>query len=297
MAEHHGANPLRPLSLGGAAFHLEFPVVTRGGGARPGTHSPARAAGRPGFRARPCARRRTVHCRVACRNARRAGAPAGSLPEPGRALEILQTRPFDLVISDFRMPDMNGEHFHQALAKINPALARRVIFLTGDVVNEETQALSGHHRQSSSGQALPTGPAGSRHHRSPLRPDIRASLAESYQNVAAVYDRRIFLHGDVQLPIAFICSFTSLENVTKLVHYGDCQYARSQDQAFRAPGTGGAKRGKSHDLPAWPAGGRALRAKPRKPRNRLAVDPSLRVQLRYDPVEPLTEEEFPAQFR
>jgi len=39
------------------------------------------------------------------------------------------------------------------------------------------------------------------------------------------------------------------------------------------------------------------KAKARKPRNRLTVDPSLRVQLSYDPVEPLTEEEFPARFR
>ncbi|MGA2543580.1 MAG: type II toxin-antitoxin system Phd/YefM family antitoxin [Verrucomicrobiota bacterium] len=39
------------------------------------------------------------------------------------------------------------------------------------------------------------------------------------------------------------------------------------------------------------------RAKAKKRRNRLAVDPSLRVQRRYDPVEPLSEEEFPARFR
>jgi antitoxin (DNA-binding transcriptional repressor) of toxin-antitoxin stability system len=39
------------------------------------------------------------------------------------------------------------------------------------------------------------------------------------------------------------------------------------------------------------------RAKAKKRHNHLAVDPSLRVQLRYDPVEPLTEEEFPVQFR
>jgi antitoxin (DNA-binding transcriptional repressor) of toxin-antitoxin stability system len=39
------------------------------------------------------------------------------------------------------------------------------------------------------------------------------------------------------------------------------------------------------------------RAKAKKPRNRLAVDPSLRVRLRFDPAEPLTEGEFPAQFR
>ncbi len=39
------------------------------------------------------------------------------------------------------------------------------------------------------------------------------------------------------------------------------------------------------------------KAKVRKRRNRLAVDPLLRVQLRYDPAEPLTEEEFSTQFR
>jgi CheY-like chemotaxis protein len=37
------------------------------------------------------------------------------------------------------MPVMNGEAFHRALSKTNPDLARRVIFLTGDVVNNETQ--------------------------------------------------------------------------------------------------------------------------------------------------------------
>jgi antitoxin (DNA-binding transcriptional repressor) of toxin-antitoxin stability system len=35
----------------------------------------------------------------------------------------------------------------------------------------------------------------------------------------------------------------------------------------------------------------------KKRRNRLAVDPSLRVRLRYDPVEALAEDEFPAGFR
>jgi CheY-like chemotaxis protein len=58
---------------------------------------------------------------------------------PVRALQMLQSSPFDLVISDFRMPVMNGEQFYHALARKNPALAGRVIFLTGDVVNEETQ--------------------------------------------------------------------------------------------------------------------------------------------------------------
>ena len=39
------------------------------------------------------------------------------------------------------------------------------------------------------------------------------------------------------------------------------------------------------------------KVKATKRRNRPAVDPSLRVRLRFNPVEPLTEEEFPAKFR
>lgn len=35
----------------------------------------------------------------------------------------------------------------------------------------------------------------------------------------------------------------------------------------------------------------------KKSRNRLATDPSLRVQLNYDPAEPLAEEEFPTQLQ
>jgi CheY-like chemotaxis protein len=51
---------------------------------------------------------------------------------------LLRSSSFDLIISDFRMPVMNGEQFYHALARMNPGLARRVIFLTGDVVNEQT---------------------------------------------------------------------------------------------------------------------------------------------------------------
>jgi prevent-host-death family protein len=39
------------------------------------------------------------------------------------------------------------------------------------------------------------------------------------------------------------------------------------------------------------------RAKAKNPRNRLEVDPALRVRLRYDPAEPLSEGEFPARLR
>lgn len=59
--------------------------------------------------------------------------------EPEKALELLEDECFDLVVSDYRMPGMNGQGFYKALMAVRPELARRVIFLTGDLQSDETQ--------------------------------------------------------------------------------------------------------------------------------------------------------------
>jgi CheY-like chemotaxis protein len=59
---------------------------------------------------------------------------------PARALELLQKQPFDLILSDIRMPEMDGRQFYAAVRQQHPALAHRILFLTGDTVNEETRA-------------------------------------------------------------------------------------------------------------------------------------------------------------
>src|SRR6185369_15619295 len=51
---------------------------------------------------------------------------------PRKAIELLQSRTFDSVLSDFRMPTMNGKQFYEKACEIRPELARRVVFLTGD---------------------------------------------------------------------------------------------------------------------------------------------------------------------
>ena len=141
MADHHGRIQYSRSSLGGAAFQLEFPIVTLASAAPAPETAQVLAPSSPS----PVSKRVLVlddepsiaellaemlcalgHKPVVCLTA-------------AAALEMVETREFDLVISDFRMPVMNGEQFYHQLSRKRPDLAERMIFLTGDVVSEETQ--------------------------------------------------------------------------------------------------------------------------------------------------------------
>ena len=50
------------------------------------------------------------------------------------ALTWLQQQPADLIISDLRMPDMDGPSLYRALASERPELAARILFVTGDTL-------------------------------------------------------------------------------------------------------------------------------------------------------------------
>jgi DNA-binding NtrC family response regulator len=57
-----------------------------------------------------------------------------------RALEMVAARKYDLIITNIRMPIMNGEAFYRILSNSFPHMARKVIFCTGDIAYLTTQA-------------------------------------------------------------------------------------------------------------------------------------------------------------
>lgn len=68
------------------------------------------------------------------------GYEVGTATNGQEALERIAARSYDLILSDMRMPGMDGRKLFDAVKKHNPALADRIVFVTGDTVSPDTQA-------------------------------------------------------------------------------------------------------------------------------------------------------------
>jgi PAS domain S-box-containing protein len=144
MLEHHGRIAYQTSSLGGAGFVLEFPVgdnITTPVPApepvpvsEPAHKAPASVGSVLVLDDEPAIAQMLAELLEII------GCSATLCHSPMGALELIEKQKFDLIVSDFRMPRMNGQQFYEAVKQRKPELAQRIIFLTGDVANHETQA-------------------------------------------------------------------------------------------------------------------------------------------------------------
>ncbi len=56
-----------------------------------------------------------------------------------KALELAKTRDYDVILSDLKMPGLDGQGFYEQLVKVKPVMAVRFIFSTGDLANPKVQ--------------------------------------------------------------------------------------------------------------------------------------------------------------
>jgi DNA-binding response OmpR family regulator len=62
------------------------------------------------------------------------------VPNCEEALQKLGSSAYDLILLDVRIPGMSGKQFYRMIREKDDALARKVVFTTGDVANAETLA-------------------------------------------------------------------------------------------------------------------------------------------------------------
>ncbi|MDB6056102.1 MAG: Multi-sensor hybrid histidine kinase [Verrucomicrobiales bacterium] len=141
LSEHHGRISYYTAGLGGAGFLIEIPVTEL-------PIKPFQTEPLPPRELPPQTRQKPALILVLDDEKSIADLLAemlsliGHFPivanSPPQALSLMEKHEFDLILSDYRMPVMNGQEFYKVVCTRKPALCRKIIFLTGDVVNEET---------------------------------------------------------------------------------------------------------------------------------------------------------------
>jgi PAS domain S-box-containing protein len=141
LTDHGGRVYYHASPLGGAGFYLEIPAGTEGAAAAPARkRDEARQAARQaGAGARILVLDDEKHiAELLSEMLRLLGHDPTPCLSPVQALKVLEGGGYDLILSDFRMPVMNGQEFYERVREKDPKLASRIIFLTGDMVSEET---------------------------------------------------------------------------------------------------------------------------------------------------------------
>ena len=67
------------------------------------------------------------------------GYEVETVPTGEEAFQRIGQRRFDVILSDWKMPGLNGMHLYEQLLTTDPVSAGRMIFMTGDVMNEAFQ--------------------------------------------------------------------------------------------------------------------------------------------------------------
>jgi signal transduction histidine kinase/CheY-like chemotaxis protein len=60
-------------------------------------------------------------------------------PDGVTALRCLAEKQYDVALCDWKMPGLSGQQVYERARAVNPALSDRIIFITGDIINERTR--------------------------------------------------------------------------------------------------------------------------------------------------------------
>jgi DNA-binding NtrC family response regulator len=72
----------------------------------------------------------------------RAAIDCIAYPDGALAIEGLRENDFDVMLIDHKMAGMSGTEFYEAAVALRPELARRAVFMSGDVLNPDLRTFA-----------------------------------------------------------------------------------------------------------------------------------------------------------
>jgi PAS domain S-box-containing protein len=144
IAEHHGRIFYERSLLGGAAFVLEIPLIHFPEGTAPARRDAPTEEPAPAPPARQGARILMIDdeealAEMVCEFLNMSGHRAQFCGSAEKALGLMEKTEFDLIISDFKMPGLTGEQLYEKLSGRDPEMAKRVVFMTGDIIGADAK--------------------------------------------------------------------------------------------------------------------------------------------------------------
>jgi two-component system NtrC family sensor kinase len=135
VEEHGGTIAVESMVGEGTTFVIDLPV-TAPPAVTPGA-APAEALPPVGRRRILIVDDEVALADVVAEAVERDGHTADIAANGAVALEMLAGQAYDAVLSDTKMPVLDGESFYTELRRRHPGLSRRLIFITGDVLSRE----------------------------------------------------------------------------------------------------------------------------------------------------------------
>ena len=139
LVQEHGGRIRIESALGqGASFFVEFPTGGTISNAEPARPAQAPTSDADGLRVLVVEDEPALATAVS-EALTDAGFLADRASDGQEALERIASQAYDLLICDLKMPRMNGPELYRRILDAAPALARRMVFVTGDVAGTEAE--------------------------------------------------------------------------------------------------------------------------------------------------------------
>ena len=137
VQDHGGQLRVESAAGGGTSFFIELPA---GGEGRPAAERvPEQPVGDGGGAAVLVVEDEPALATAVVEVLTDAGYRVDRAGDGREALDRVHATVYDLVVCDLKMPRMDGRAFYQEVARSTPRLARRILFVTGDVAGTDAE--------------------------------------------------------------------------------------------------------------------------------------------------------------